>query len=117
MSDHTLRRAVMDELEWDPRVDTAHLTVAAREGDVTLAGRVASDCERLAALQAAFAAAGVRSVSDRIIVDRVRVAGAAPSFERARRRGAVTPRQPARACAPRADSSLGAATTVRPRAS
>jgi len=71
MGNRALQRAVLDELEWDPRVNTSRLTVAARGGDVTVVGRVATECERLAALQAAFVAAGVRSVCDRIIVEGV----------------------------------------------
>jgi len=76
MGNRRLRRAVLDELEWDPRVNSTRLAVAASGCDVTVAGRVASECERLAALQAAFAAAGVRSVRDRIIVDGVYAAAA-----------------------------------------
>jgi len=78
MSDRRLRLAVQEELQWDPQVDATRLGVVAIDGAITLTGRASSHKERLAALKAAFAAAGVQSVADRIVVDRAGV-GPAPS--------------------------------------
>ena len=37
-----LRRNVVQELEWEPSVEAAHIGVACREGVVTLSGHVQS---------------------------------------------------------------------------
>lgn len=40
MDDKTLRQHVVDELEFDPRIDAAHIDVAVEDGVVTLSGHV-----------------------------------------------------------------------------
>ena len=52
----------------DVRLDAQGLTVASRSGTVTLTGTVRSCWERRAAVAAAWAAPGVRTVNDRITV-------------------------------------------------
>jgi len=66
--DTKLRQNVLDELEWEPSLDAAHIGVAAREGVVTLSGHVASFAEKLAAERAAWRVAGVRAVAQEIEV-------------------------------------------------
>ena len=39
-NDAELQRDVMEELRLEPRVDASHVGVTAREGEVTLTGRV-----------------------------------------------------------------------------
>lgn len=39
MDDITLRQNVIDELEFEPSIDAAHIGVAAENGVVTLTGR------------------------------------------------------------------------------
>lgn len=45
-TDRHLQNAVISELEWDPRVNAAHIGVAAHDGIVTLSGHVASAGEK-----------------------------------------------------------------------
>ncbi|HVM78630.1 MAG TPA: BON domain-containing protein [Stellaceae bacterium] len=66
--DMKLRQNVLDELEWEPSLDAAHVGVAARAGVVTLSGHVASFAEKLAAERAAWRVAGVRAVAQEIEV-------------------------------------------------
>jgi osmotically-inducible protein OsmY len=66
--DMKLRQNVLDELEWEPSLDAAHIGVAAREGVVTLTGHVASFADKLAAERAAWRVAGVRAVAQEIEV-------------------------------------------------
>jgi osmotically-inducible protein OsmY len=65
-----LRRAVVDELEWDPRVEAVRIGVSAADGVVTLTGAVANAAERTAARHATFRVRGVRSVADQLHVHR-----------------------------------------------
>jgi len=68
MSDTELRQDVIDELEFDPRFDGAHIGVAVDRGVVTLTGHVASFAERTAAVAAARRVRGVRAIADDIEV-------------------------------------------------
>ncbi|MGZ4410222.1 MAG: BON domain-containing protein [Gaiellaceae bacterium] len=68
MDDQTLQRRVMEELEWDPKIDAAHIGVAAKDGAVTLTGHVASYSEKYAAVRAAERVYGVKAVADEIQV-------------------------------------------------
>jgi osmotically-inducible protein OsmY len=67
-SDKTMREAVMNELEWDPKVSAAHIGVTAKDGAITLTGHVASYGQKLAAVRAAERVFGVRAVADDIEV-------------------------------------------------
>jgi osmotically-inducible protein OsmY len=67
--DALLQQAVMDELEWEPRVTAAHIGVTAREGVVTLTGHVPTFWEKQAAEAAAARVKGVKAVVDEIAVE------------------------------------------------
>jgi osmotically-inducible protein OsmY len=61
--DDELRAAVVEELEWEPSVDAAHVGVACRDGVVTLTGHVDSYAEKTAAERAARRVRGVRAIA------------------------------------------------------
>ena len=62
------RRAVTQQLEWDPAVDASAIGVAARDRAVTLTGFVNTYAEKLAAERAAKRVHGVRAVANDIDV-------------------------------------------------
>lgn len=62
------RRAVTQQLEWDPAVDASAIGVAARDRAVTLTGFVNTYAEKLAAERAAKRVHGVRAVANDIEV-------------------------------------------------
>jgi osmotically-inducible protein OsmY len=67
-----LQHDVLDELEWEPSVDAAHIGVAATQpGVITLTGTVATSVEKIAAERAAKRVAGVRAVANDIQVQPV----------------------------------------------
>lgn len=68
MEDRYLRRFVVDELDYDPRVTAAHIGVAVENGVVTLTGHVASYAEKAAAERIAMHVRGVRAIVDSIEV-------------------------------------------------
>jgi osmotically-inducible protein OsmY len=68
MDDKALQEAVIEELEWDPELDSAHIGVAAKGGAVTLTGHVSSYAEKWAAVRAAERVAGVVAVADELEV-------------------------------------------------
>jgi len=68
MTDNSLKQAVLDELEWEPRVNAAHIGVAAKDGVVTLTGNVGSYAEKLAAERATGRVYGVKGVAEELIV-------------------------------------------------
>lgn len=68
MNDHDIRQHVIDELEFDPRVNAAHIGVAVSNNIVTLTGHVASYLEKLAAEQAARRVKGVYGIAQEIEV-------------------------------------------------
>jgi osmotically-inducible protein OsmY len=67
-NDAQLKQAIVDELEWTPEVDAAHVGVAVTDGAVTLSGEVATYPEKNHAEQAAKRVRGVRAVADEITV-------------------------------------------------
>jgi len=67
-TDIQLQRDVMKELEWEPRIDAAHIGVAAKDGVVTLSGSVPSYGEKYEAVRAAKRVYGVKAVVDEIEV-------------------------------------------------
>lgn len=69
MDDKALQDAVMRELEWDPKVDAAHIGVSVDLGAVTLTGHVSSYAEKLAAVRAAERVHGVTAVADELKVE------------------------------------------------
>jgi osmotically-inducible protein OsmY len=67
--DRTLQADVMRELEWDPAVEAAHIGVSARDGSITLNGKVSSYSERVHAVKAAERVYGVRAVADELEIE------------------------------------------------
>jgi len=68
MNDKTLRKNVMDELEFEPAVDATHIGVAVENGVVSLSGHVGSYAEKLAAEKAVRRVKGVDALAGRIEV-------------------------------------------------
>ncbi|KQO78286.1 BON domain-containing protein [Methylobacterium sp. Leaf88] len=68
MDDRTLRQHVLEELDFDPKVDAAHIGVTVRDGLVTLSGHVATYAEKIAAEKVAQRVRGVRAVVEEIEV-------------------------------------------------
>lgn len=68
MTDKTVQKAVLDELEWEPSVDAAHIGVTASNGVVTLTGHVPTYAEKWAAERAAGRVAGVKAVAEELEV-------------------------------------------------
>lgn len=66
--DVELRERVLEELEWDPRIDPSRLHVHASDGAVSLGGTVTTYSQRVAAVQAAERVRGVKVVADGIEV-------------------------------------------------
>ena len=67
-TDTELQRSVMEELAWEPSVDAAEIGVAAESGIVTLTGTVKSLPQKWAAEKAAQRVAGVKAITDEIVV-------------------------------------------------
>jgi osmotically-inducible protein OsmY len=68
ISDLELQKDVLDELEFEPSVNAAHIGVTANKGVVTLTGFVPSYAEKLAAERAARRVKGVRAIAEEIEV-------------------------------------------------
>ncbi|MGU3340762.1 BON domain-containing protein [Methylobacterium mesophilicum] len=75
MGDKLIRRNVIDELDFEPSVDAAHIGVAVDKGIVTLTGHVGTYAQRVAAEKAVRKVRGVRGVVEEI---QVRFAGETP---------------------------------------
>lgn len=67
-TDSELQRSVMEELAWEPSVDAAEIGVSAESGIVTLSGTVKSLPQKWAAEKAAQRVAGVKAITDEIVV-------------------------------------------------
>lgn len=63
-----LRQDVLDELEFEPSVNAAHIGVVAEQGVVTLTGYVNSYPQKLSAITAARRVKGVQAIADEIEV-------------------------------------------------
>jgi osmotically-inducible protein OsmY len=68
MSDMNLRQDIVDELDFDPSIDSANIGVAVTHGVVTLSGHVNSYAEKIAAEKAAQRVKGVRAIAQEIVV-------------------------------------------------
>lgn len=66
--DKQIQENVMQELEWDPEVDSSEIGVAVTDGIVTLSGEVGSYWTKKAAEKAAFRVKGIRGVAEDIVV-------------------------------------------------
>ncbi len=67
-SDAEIKREVLEELKWDPRVDETEVGVQVRGGVVTLVGTLGNYAKKLAAEEAAHRVAGVLDVADELRV-------------------------------------------------
>jgi osmotically-inducible protein OsmY len=68
MNDKQLRQNVIDELDFDPSIDSADIGVAAQDGVVTLTGHVSTYVEKLAAERATWRVKGVKAIAQEIKV-------------------------------------------------
>lgn len=68
MSALELRQDVLDELEFEPSLNAAHIGVTAEGGVVTLSGYVETYLEKLSAISAARRVKGVKAIADEIDV-------------------------------------------------
>lgn len=68
MDDLTLRDNVLNELEFEPSVNAAHIGIAADNGVVTLTGHVGSFAEKLMAERVVQRVKGVRAIAQEIEV-------------------------------------------------
>jgi osmotically-inducible protein OsmY len=66
ISDHQLQQDVLDELEFEPRVNAAHIGVGVNAGVVTLTGFVPSYAEKAAAERAVWRVKGVKAIAEEI---------------------------------------------------
>jgi osmotically-inducible protein OsmY len=69
--DGALTSDVKDELVFDPATPIADLHVSAQDGVVTLEGSVGTEAAKMAATGAALRVGGVRSVTNRLIVEHI----------------------------------------------
>jgi osmotically-inducible protein OsmY len=67
-SDSCLQKDVIEELDWEPRVNAAHIGVSVNNGIVTLSGHVPSYAEKYCAEKAAKRVYGVKAVADELDV-------------------------------------------------
>lgn len=67
-TDKELKKDVEDELDWEPRVNAAHVGVSVKDGVVTLSGHVPSFAEKYAAERTAKRVYGVKAVADELDV-------------------------------------------------
>lgn len=63
-----LQHDVLDELQYEPAVDAAEIGVTAKDGVVTLAGRIKTYADKWSAVRAAQRVVGVRAVVDELKV-------------------------------------------------
>ena len=67
-TDMQIQKDVAAELHWDPSIRESEIAVAARDGVVTLAGKVHSYAEKYAAERAAERVSGVKAIADDLMV-------------------------------------------------
>src|SRR5512133_346056 len=68
IGDLELRQDVLDELEFEPSINAAHIGVTANRGVVTLTGFVTNYAEKAAAERAARRVKGVQAIAEEIEV-------------------------------------------------
>ena len=68
MSEVLFRRIILDELEFEPSVDAAHIGVSVDKGVVILTGHVNSFAEKQAAIAAVRRIKGVRAIAEEMEV-------------------------------------------------
>jgi osmotically-inducible protein OsmY len=67
-TDENIRADVLEELKWDPRVQSNEIGVAVKDGIVTLTGWVDSYLKKIAAEEAAHRVSSVKAVANNIEV-------------------------------------------------
>jgi osmotically-inducible protein OsmY len=68
MTDKQLRLDIIDELDFEPSIDSADIGVAVDQGVVTLTGHVPTYADRIKALEIVESVIGVRAIADEIEV-------------------------------------------------
>jgi osmotically-inducible protein OsmY len=68
MTDMNLRQDIIDELDFEPRVNSALIGVAVKDGVVTLSGHVGSYAEKLAVEKAVKRVKGVKAIAEEVDV-------------------------------------------------
>ncbi len=68
MNDKELRQNVIDELEFEPSIESANIGVAADSGVVTLSGHVASYLQKIDAERAVWRVKGVKAIAEELEV-------------------------------------------------
>jgi osmotically-inducible protein OsmY len=68
MADKALRQTIIDELDFEPSIDSTNIGVAVDNGVVTLTGHVASYAEKIAAERAVERVKGVQAIAENIEV-------------------------------------------------
>lgn len=77
MSDLNLRKTILEELEFQPDVDAAHIGVSVENGVVTLCGHVKNYSQKISTERAIKAIKGARAVAEEIQVRLYKGAGTA----------------------------------------
>ena len=72
MDDRSLRQSIIEELAWQPSIDSANIGVAVCEGVVNLTGQAPTYAEKILAESAAKRSRGVRAIAE-TVDDRIRV--------------------------------------------
>ncbi|WP_213521964.1 BON domain-containing protein [Nonlabens sp.] len=67
-TDSSIKKDVLDELEWQPSIDETQIGVVVKDGIVTLSGTVDSYLKKLEAENAAKSVVGVKAVAENIEV-------------------------------------------------
>ncbi len=67
-NDSALKKTVLEELSWEPSVNSAHIGVAAHDGVITLTGHVEKYSDKHAAEVAAGRVKGVKAIAEQIEV-------------------------------------------------
>ncbi len=75
-TDIQIQRDILDELEWEPYLNSSEIGVAVKDGVVTLSGKVNSFSKKMALEKAVKRIAGVRALAEDIEV------GVSPEFEK-----------------------------------
>ena len=68
MNDLSLRNTILDELDFQPDIDAAHIGVSVDNGVVTLSGYVKSYAQKISAERAVKTVKGVRAVAEELQV-------------------------------------------------
>ncbi|MBZ9783664.1 BON domain-containing protein [Pseudomonas sp. REP124] len=77
MNDLSLRKTILEELEFQPNIDAANIGVAVDNGVVTLTGHVTNYTQKVSAERAVKAVKGVRALAEEIQVRLDKGAGTA----------------------------------------